>query len=140
MNILFFITPKNETAYLYDDHTLEAAIGMMDLRHFTAVPVLHRDGTYAGTLTEGDLLHYINHHREEEFSHLVKKQIREIGRRWKIKPVDANADMEDLVDLAMGQNLVPVVDDQQIYIGIITRKSIIEYCYKHSTLQNREGA
>ena len=31
---------------------------------------------------------------------------------------------------AMNQNFVPVVDDQNKFIGIITRKSIIEYCYE----------
>ena len=28
------------------------------------------------------------------------------------------------------QNYVPVVDDQGYFIGIITRKEIIKYCYK----------
>ena len=30
---------------------------------------------------------------------------------------------------AINQNFVPVVDDQGSFIGIITRKSIIKYCY-----------
>lgn len=38
--------------------------------------------------------------------------------------------MEDLIQKAMNQNFVPVVDDQKKFIGIITRKSIIEYCYE----------
>ena len=38
--------------------------------------------------------------------------------------------MEDLIRKAMNQNFVPVVDDQKKFIGIITRKSIIEYCYE----------
>ena len=31
---------------------------------------------------------------------------------------------------SMNQNFVPVIDDNGIFIGIVTRKSIIEYCYK----------
>ncbi|MBS1335724.1 MAG: CBS domain-containing protein, partial [Blautia sp.] len=27
------------------------------------------------------------------------------------------------------QNFVPVIDDKKIFIGIIRRKDIIEYCY-----------
>ena len=38
--------------------------------------------------------------------------------------------MEDLLDKAINQNYVPVVDDQGYFIGIITRKEIIKYCYK----------
>ena len=37
--------------------------------------------------------------------------------------------MEDLIDRAMEQNFVPVIDDQKNFIGIITRKDIIGYCY-----------
>ena len=44
--------------------------------------------------------------------------------------MSADSDMEDLIQKAMNQNFVPVVDDQNKFIGIITRKSIIEYCYE----------
>ena len=36
--------------------------------------------------------------------------------------------MHDLIDRAAGQNFVPVVDDKDAFIGIITRKAIIKYC------------
>ena len=52
-----------------------------------------------------------------------------IPRRANYKPVHINSDMEDLVDRAINQNYVPVVDDQGFFIGIITRKAIIKYCY-----------
>ena len=38
--------------------------------------------------------------------------------------------MEDLLQKSMNQNFVPVVDDDRKFIGIVTRKSIIEYCYE----------
>jgi CBS-domain-containing membrane protein len=52
-----------------------------------------------------------------------------IPRRATYKPVHANSNMEDLLDRAINQNYVPVVDDQGYFIGIITRKAIIKYCY-----------
>ena len=39
MNILFFITPKSETAYLYDDCSLRQAIEKIEYHKYTAVPV-----------------------------------------------------------------------------------------------------
>jgi len=52
--------------------------------------------------------------------------------------------MEDLLDRAINQNYVPVVDDQGYFIGIITRKEIIKYCYKEmkelSILRKKEEA
>ena len=35
--------------------------------------------------------------------------------------------MEDLINVALGQNFVPVVDDADKFIGIVTRKDIIKY-------------
>lgn len=37
---------------------------------------------------------------------------------------------------SLNQNFVPVVDDNGIFIGIITRKSIIEYFYNKYKEQN----
>ena len=46
------------------------------------------------------------------------------------RPVSADSNMEDLMEKAMDQNFVPVIDDQENFIGIITRKDIIGYCYE----------
>ena len=53
-----------------------------------------------------------------------------IPRRSDNHPVSINATMEDMIDKALNQNFVPVVDDQENFIGIITRKDIIRYCYE----------
>ena len=52
-----------------------------------------------------------------------------IERRLDYQCVNAESNMVDLIDRAMEQNFVPVTDDQQNFIGIITRKDIIGYCY-----------
>ena len=53
-----------------------------------------------------------------------------IPRRATYKAVHADSNMEDLLDKAINQNYVPVIDDKGSFIGIITRKEIIKYCYK----------
>ena len=55
MNILFFLTPKSEVAYLYDDQTLRQALEIMEHHRYTAIPMISRLGKYIGTITEGDL-------------------------------------------------------------------------------------
>lgn len=42
-------------------------------------------------------------------------------------PVRIDAEIEDLLSLAIIQNFVPVMDDSHIFIGIIRRREIIEY-------------
>jgi len=43
--------------------------------------------------------------------------------------VTINADINNIIILAQSQNFVPVVDDEGIFIGIIKRGDIIDYCY-----------
>ena len=52
----------------------------------------------------------------------------DISRRRDNLPVTVNTPMHDLVERAQNQNFVPVVDDKETFIGLITRSSIIKYC------------
>ena len=56
MNILFLLTPKSDCAYVREEDTIRQALERMSAAGFAAVPILAKDGTYRGTLTEGDLL------------------------------------------------------------------------------------
>ena len=56
------------------------------------------------------------------------RKIMEITRRRDNIPVRVTADMQSLVQRASTQNFVPVVDDKDAFIGIITRGAIIKYC------------
>ena len=87
------------------------------------------DGKYLGTISEGDLLWGMRHADIHDIKETEGVPIMAIPRRATYKPVHADSNMEDLLDRAINQNFVPVVDDQGSFIGIITRKSIIKYCY-----------
>ena len=52
----------------------------------------------------------------------------EISRRKDNVPVRVTTSMHELVERASTQNFVPVVDDKNAFIGIITRGAIIKYC------------
>ncbi len=130
MNILFFLTPKSEVAYIFEDDTLRQTIEKMEHRKFSCIPLLSVDGRYTGTISEGDLLWGLKRLNTMDVKEMEDISIMAIPRRATYKPVHADADMEDLLDRAINQNYVPVVDDQGFFIGIITRKEIIKYCYK----------
>lgn len=130
MNILFFLTPKSEVAYIFEDETLRQTVEKMEHRKFSYIPLLSKDGRYTGTISEGDLLWGIKRMHLTDIKDMEDVSIMAIPRRATYKPVHADADMEDLLDRAINQNYVPVIDDQGYFIGIITRKEIIKYCYK----------
>ena len=127
-NILFFLTPKAMCAFLYDDYTIRQALEKMEVAHYTALPILNRNGEYRGTLTEGDLLWAMKNMCYLDLRQAEARRITEILRRKEYIPVRVTASMHDLVERAAGQNFVPVVDDKDTFIGLITRKAIIQYC------------
>lgn len=129
-NILFFLKPKAELAYIYDYHTVRQAMEIMEYHKYSSVPILSRDGKYVGSITEGDLLWGIKKLGLSTLKDFESVSIMKIERRLDYQCVTAKSQMEDLIGRAMEQNFVPVIDDQGNFIGIITRKDIICYCYR----------
>lgn len=128
-SILFFLTPKAMCAYLYDDYTIRQALEKMESAGYTAIPILNHRGEYRGTLTEGDLLWAMKNMCYMDMRQAEARRIMEISRRKDNLPVRVTASMHDLIQRASQQNFIPVVDDYGAFIGIITRKAIIKYCY-----------
>ena len=138
MNIMFFLKPKSEVAHIYDDDTVRQVLERMEYHRYSCIPMLNRQGKYVGSITEGDLLWWLkgNHNLNLKLAEMVS--IQEVVRRLDYKPVRAEAKMEDLMEKAMEQNFVPVVDDQGNFSGIITRKDIIGYFYDKLVVSNKE--
>ena len=127
MNILFFLTPKSEVAYIHDDESLRQVLEKMEYHKYSAVPIISRQGTYVGTITEGDLLWYIKNQLDLNLQEARRILITNVPRRSDNTPVRIDSNMEDLLDKAMKQNFVPVLDDKKSFIGIVTRKDIMKY-------------
>lgn len=135
-NVLFFLTPKAMCAILYDDFTLRQALEKMEASRFQALPILNRRGEYRGTLTEGDLLWALKDLCYMDLRQAEAHRIMEINHRRDNVPVRVTTSMQDLIDRASGQNFVPVVDDRDSFIGIITRSAIIKYCKQEFFLED----
>lgn len=135
-NVLFFLTPKCDVVYVYEDSNIRQVLEKIRFHKYTAMPIISRDGKYVGTITEGDLLWKMADENVVTFEQAEEIPISDIKRRVTNHPVNAEARMESLIDLAIRQNFVPVVDDDNVFIGIVTRKDIIQYLYKKCTRQN----
>ncbi len=130
-NILFFLTPKAMCAFLYDDFTMRQALEKMEASGFSALPILNKRGEYRGTLTEGDLLWGLKNLCYMDIRQAEAHRIMTIAHRRDNVPVRVTTSMQELVERAQGQNFVPVVDDKDAFIGIVTRSAIIRYCKQH---------
>lgn len=130
MNILFFLKPKSDLAYIKDYHTLRQALEIMEYHKYSSVVIINKEGKYVGTITEGDLLWGLKKLDLLNLRDAENISILKIDRRRDYSCVKVECDIEDLIERAMEQNYVPVVDDEDHFIGIITRRDIINYCYK----------
>jgi len=138
MNIAFFLVPKKEVICLPANSTMRQALEKMEYHRYTAVPLIDEDGKYVGTITEGDLLWKMKKTPGLTFANTEQVMIKDIPLRMNNKPVRVNTEMEGLLSLAIVQNFVPVVDDSEIFIGIIRRREIIEYYAKKQIKNNVE--
>ena len=127
-NILFFLTPKAMCAFVYDDYSVRQALEKMESAGYAALPILSKHGEYRGTLTEGDLLWALKNMCYMDIRQAEARRIMEITRRKDNVPAKVTTDMKDLVQRASSQNFVPVVDDKNAFIGIVTRRAIIKFC------------
>lgn len=129
MNILFFLTPKSDVSYLYEDDTFRCAFEKMSERGYTAIPIIDREGKYVGTVNEGDFLRTFLEYGHPHMAEMDKVLLRDVGRRHQIAPVRVDANIEDLLLMTMNQSFVPVIDDRGVLIGIVTRRAILQYYF-----------
>ena len=130
MNILFFLTPKSEVAYVEETDTLRQALEKMEHHGYAAVPLLSTEGKYLGTLTDGDVLWGLKELNFPSLYQMEEIPVMQVNRSRDNKPVHVDVDMEGLLEKVSAQNFVPVIDDEKVFIGIITRWDVIHYLAK----------
>lgn len=130
LNVLFFLIPKHQVAYVEENFTVRQAIEKMEHHHYSAIPILTKNGKYLATISEGDLLWFIKN-SNIKFEETNSIPLKAVTINKEIKSISINNDIDDLVLLIANQNFVPVEDDRGLFIGIITRKAVIEYLSKH---------
>lgn len=126
-NPLEYLVPKAQTYYLLEDATLRNALEKFDYHKFSVVPILDKQGNYVSSISEGDILRYIKNKTKFNVSVAEKTTLSEIEHYRPCKALSITATLGELVELALEQNFIPIVDDRGKFIGIIKRRSVLEY-------------
>ena len=125
MNVISLLTPKAQVAYIYHDCTIRQGLEKLRAHGYTAVPVLARDGRYVGTVSEGDFLWNILDGNDNSLRAKEKQPLRQIVRPGFNPAVRIDITMPELLDRAIQQSFIPVVDDRGAFVGIVTRQTVI---------------
>lgn len=119
-----FLTPAENLAVLIDTHNADHAILLLSQMTYSRVPVVTDQKKFVGTISLTDILSYQMQHEipDEEFMttdivHMAKKDGLTVGPDFTLTEV-----LHKLVD----DSFLPVVDQDNTFQGIITRKSILK--------------
>ena len=132
MNVAFFLIPKSQVVYLTEGSSFRQGMEKLRRYGYAAIPVISRDGKYLGSVSEGDFLWNIM-----SMGSLAPCDLEDACIDGIISdrnpPVRVMTPILDLWDRVLDQNFVPVVDDRDMFMGIVTRRSVLAY------LMNRKG-
>lgn len=127
MNILFLLKPKGNIVYLNGKSTIRQGIEKFKAHGYTAVPVIDDEGKYIGTVSEGDFLWNIVNEDSFKIKESEHSLISSLIRPDYNPAIKVDTTMDTLFERITNQNFVPVVDDRNFFVGIITRKDVINY-------------
>lgn len=135
MNIQSFLKQYYEVIFVYDNQPLGDALEVMTKHRFTSIPVISQNQHYVGTLTEGDILHFLLKNTDcldkERLNQFI---VADVERHRDYEAIKIDALMTTLLSKASNENFVPIVDQNDIFVGIITRKTLLDYFFEHNFL------
>jgi CBS domain-containing protein len=132
MDIHAFVKPKHEVIFVHDDMSMREALEKMGKYRYTAIPILSRASAYVGTLTEGDLLWKIMNMDHFTLERAEKIPVADIPRLRDYVAINVKANIDELILRASDANFVPIVDDNGRFLGIVTRKTLLNYFFEHN--------
>lgn len=130
INIAQIMLPKVSTVHICENATVRQGMEVFQRYGYTAIPVVSEDGKYLGSVTEGDFWRHMcrigtTSKKEQENYH-----IRDIFRPDFCEALPIEADAKAVVDVALRQNFIPIVDGRGYLSGMVTRQKLIKYLAK----------
>ena len=126
VNLLLLITPKTQVVCLNTTMNVRQALEKMRAHGFSAIPMINNEGEYMGTVAEGDLLWQIVKNEKISLEDLEDILIVDLPRKNDMPAVKVDASTEELVAQIINHNFVPVVDDRNVLMGIVTRRKVMQ--------------
>ena len=125
MNIIRSLQRKTECSFFYDYKTVQQALRFMRSHGCVQVPVVNQDGRYLGTVSEGDFLWHIIDWGGYEAA--KDHKIAALLRRGAPPALKITASDDELRRAALCGAVIPIVDDRDMFVGVVPREDIVQY-------------
>lgn len=126
MNIVSLLTPKAKVYTISTKMSVRQVLEIFDANKFAILPLLDEEGRYISTISEGDLLRFIKKEGKLDLLELEKKSILEVDVYRPYSYLKIDSPFEKIYKLSLEQNFIPLVDDRDVFIGIVKRKELLE--------------
>lgn len=119
-------TAKAKVVHLFNDMTIDEALKVLLKSNLASIPVLERDSNrYLYSLSAFAILKKVANGRGNP--DIYKEPISSVSLERFIVPCTLDTEIDNLIDLVVSQNFVPLVDASGAFQGIVTRKAVINY-------------
>lgn len=119
-----YLIPAEDLAIFIDTHNSDHAMLLLVSNGYSRVPVITKEKKYVGTISLADIMSYQAKNQLTDWE-IAQKDIGEMVNT-KLETIGENASLTEIMHLLINYPFLPVVDQADQFLGIITRKSILK--------------
>ena len=119
-----YLIPAEQVAIFIDSHNADHVLLVLTSNGYSRVPVLTNDRHYVGTIAISDIMRYQSEHHLQEWE-MVNLDIGPMASSV-IETVTERASLTEVMHKLVDNPFLPVLDQDSVFKGIITRKSILK--------------
>ncbi|MGT2958608.1 CBS domain-containing protein [Streptococcus bovimastitidis] len=123
-HLVNYLIPADDLAIFIDTHNSDHVMLLLVNNGFSRVPVLTKDRQYRGTISISDILNYQVKNQLTDWE-LNQTDIGEMVNT-KIEAIPMTSSLTHIMHKLVDYPFLPVVNDKNLFVGIITRKSILK--------------
>ncbi|CAM4129456.1 hypothetical protein AT575_06610 [Streptococcus penaeicida] len=123
-HLVNYLIPADDLAIFIDTHNSDHVMLLLVNNGFSRVPVLTKDRQYRGTISISDILNYQVKNQLTDWE-LNQTDIGEMVNT-KIEAIPMTSSLTHIMHKLVDYPFLPVVNEKNLFVGIITRKSILK--------------
>ena len=123
--MLDFMIPADNVANVIDQHTLSTGLLILTQSNYTMIPVLSAESKLMGVISMSMIIKAVMTVDAIEMERLDELKVRDVMLCQPVR-VQANCNLEEVLNYLIDQNFVCVVDGDNRFLGIITRKNVMQ--------------
>ncbi|WP_314064118.1 cyclic-di-AMP-binding protein CbpB [uncultured Vagococcus sp.] len=120
-----FLIPDEKVAHVMDTNPLNHALLVLTKVKYTRIPVLNREGEFVGLIGLSDIVNAMFDLTEIDPDNLTDLCVRDV-MDTEIDTITQPYDIEYILHLSVDSPFIPVVDSNNHFAGIVTRKEILK--------------